>query len=76
MPLHATVLQAAPDSADVETVDAADAGSPPRPSFAETARTVLDIASHGTLATLDAESRPLGTYTSYVLDGKVSNLCA
>ena len=47
------------------------AGPPPQPSPAETARTVLDIVAHGTLATIDADGNPLGTYASYVLDGKV-----
>jgi len=55
-------------------VDAGAGGAPPRPSFAETARTVLDIVAHGTLATLDADGQPLGTYASYVLDGKVGRI--
>lgn len=63
-------LQAAPHSAEVETLH--DSG-PPRPTAAETARTVLDIVAHGTLATLDADGKPLGTYASYVLDSKASS---
>jgi hypothetical protein len=60
-------LQAAPHGADVESVHT---GDPPRPSAAETARTVLDIVAHGTLATIDDDGNPLGTYASYVLDTK------
>lgn len=63
-------LQAAPHSADVESVQT---GDPPRPSAAETARTVLDIVAHGTLATIDDDGNPLGTYASYVLDTKASS---
>ena len=63
-------LQAAPHSAEVESVQT---GDPPRPSAAETARTVLDIVAHGTLATIDDDGNPLGTYASYVLDTKASS---
>ena len=34
---------------------------------AETARTIVDIVSHGTLATLNEDGTPLGTFISYVL---------
>ena len=44
------------------------AQSPAKPSSAETARTVVDIVSHGTLCTLSDDGAPLGTYASYVLD--------
>ena len=44
------------------------AQSPAKPSSAETARTVVDIVSHGTLCTLSEDGAPLGTYASYVLD--------
>ena len=46
----------------------AAAQSPAKPSSAETARTVVDIVSHGTLCTLSEDGAPLGTYASYVLD--------
>lgn len=39
------------------------------PPIAETARTVVDISSHGTLCTLSDDGTPLGTYVTYVLDG-------
>lgn len=39
-----------------------------RPSAAETARTIVDLAAHGTLCTLSEDGIPLGTYVSYVLD--------
>lgn len=43
-------------------------GAPvPRPG--ETARTIVDLAAHGTLSTLSVDSSlPLGTYVTYVLD--------
>ncbi|KAK9835391.1 hypothetical protein WJX81_006878 [Elliptochloris bilobata] len=44
------------------------AQSQAKPSSAETARTVVDIVSHGTLSTLSEDGSPLGTYASYVLD--------
>ena len=31
---------------------------------------MLDIVAHGTLATIDDDGNPLGTYASYVLDTK------
>ena len=33
---------------------------------------MLDIVAHGTLATIDDDGNPLGTYASYVLDTKAS----
>ena len=33
------------------------------------ARTIVSLATHGTLATVGEDSVPLGTYASYVLDG-------
>lgn len=53
-------LQALPDSDFVEGIDE-DGRAPPKPSAAETARTVLDIAAHGTLATINEDGKPLGT---------------
>lgn len=53
-------LHALPDSDSVEEVDA-DGNAPAKPSAAETARTVLDIAAHGTLATINEDGKPLGT---------------
>eukprot|EP00890_Picochlorum_soloecismus_P003424 jgi/Picsp_1/4082/NSC_01592-R1_protein len=38
------------------------------PSSAETARTIVDLAAHGTLSTMTEDSLPLGTYVTYVLD--------
>lgn len=64
LPLHALA-----ESQSVETVDASG-NAPAKPTAAETARTVLDIAAHGTLATTNADGKPLGTYASYVLDGQ------
>ncbi|KAL6779628.1 GTRBP1 [Auxenochlorella protothecoides x Auxenochlorella symbiontica] len=43
--------------------------APGRPGPANTARTLVDLTSHGTLATLLPDGTPLGTATSYVLDG-------
>ena len=63
------VCHAEPGAAAVEEVSA-NGGAPQQPSSAETARTVLDIVAHGTLATIDSDGKPLGTYASYVLDGK------
>lgn len=54
----AAVAEAAPPAAQ----------SPAKPLSAETARTVVDIVSHGTLCTLSEDGAPLGTYASYVLD--------
>ena len=34
----------------------------------ENARTIVDLVTHGTLATVGEDSVPLGTYASYVLD--------
>lgn len=34
----------------------------------DTARTIVDIMSHGTLATLNEDGTPLATYSSYVLE--------
>jgi hypothetical protein len=59
LPLHALA-----ESQSVETVDASGS-APAKPSAAETARTVLDIAAHGTLATTNADGKPLGTYVLY-----------
>jgi Pyridoxamine 5'-phosphate oxidase len=39
-----------------------------RPTAAETARTIVDLAAHGTLSTIGEDGIPLGTYASYVLD--------
>eukprot|EP00803_Ostreobium_quekettii_P001692 evm.model.scf_1313.1 EVM.evm.TU.scf_1313.1 scf_1313:31847-33063(+) len=39
-----------------------------KPPIAETARTVVDITSHGTLCTLSDDGTPLGTHVTYVLD--------
>ncbi len=45
------------------------AGSSEVPVSGETARTIVDLAAHGTLSTLSADtSLPLGTYVTYVLD--------
>jgi putative heme iron utilization protein len=44
--------------------------SSPKPSSAETARTIVDLVAHGTLCTAGDEGIPLGTYVSYVLDGE------
>ena len=41
-----------------------------KPSAAETARTIVDLAAHGTLCTLSEDGIPLGTYASYVLDAE------
>lgn len=39
------------------------------PLSGETARTIVDLAAHGTLSTLSVDSSlPLGTYVTYVLD--------
>lgn len=38
------------------------------PSSAETARTIVDLAAHGTLSTMTEDGLPLGTYVTYVLD--------
>lgn len=40
----------------------------PKPSAAETARTIVDLVAHGTLCTVGDDGVPLGTYVSYVLD--------
>lgn len=40
----------------------------PKPSSAETARTIVDLVAHGTLSTSGQDGIPLGTYVSYVLD--------
>ncbi|CAL5223301.1 g5792 [Coccomyxa viridis] len=39
-----------------------------KPSSAEVARTIVDLMTHGALATAGADQVPLGTYASYVLD--------
>lgn len=38
------------------------------PAPAETARTIVDLAAHGTICTITEDGVPLGTYVSYVLD--------
>jgi len=40
----------------------------PKPTAAETARTIVDLVAHGTLCTSTEDGVPLGTYVSYVLD--------
>ena len=37
---------------------------------AEVARTIVDLMTHGTLATVGEDNIPLGTYASYVLDSQ------
>lgn len=54
-------------SAPVATNGASD---DKRPSAAETARTIVDLAAHGTLCTVSEGGIPLGTYASYVLDSE------
>ena len=39
-----------------------------RPKSAETARTIVEVVSHGTLSTVGEDGTPLGTYSSFVLD--------
>lgn len=39
-----------------------------RVSSADTARTIVDIMSHGTLASLNEDGTPLATYVSYILE--------
>ena len=39
-------------------------------SGAEVARTIVDLMTHGTLATVGDDQIPLGTYASYVLDSQ------
>ena len=48
--------------------DGATTSASPKPSPAETARTIVDLVAHGTLCTMTEEGAPLGTYASYVLD--------
>ena len=58
--------------ANVSCVTAAAVESVPTvtgPSPSETARTIVDLAAHGTLCTIHLENAlPLGTYVTYVLD--------
>lgn len=39
-----------------------------RPTAAETARTIVDLVTYGTVSTVGEDGVPLGTYVSYVLD--------
>ena len=58
-------VQAAPQRSDISTRQAAH-----KPTSAETAKTIVDIVAHGTLCTVGEDGVPLGTYTSYILDGR------
>ena len=57
----AAALTAAPSDTEPSTSKA-------EPSSAETARSILELVSHGTLSTLGEDGVPLGTYASFVLD--------
>ena len=59
------IATAAPQRSDISTRQAAH-----KPSSAETAKTIVDIVAHGTLATVGEDGVPLGTYVSYILDGR------
>ena len=63
---RAAVLTSRPDAA----AEASTSGPSGIPSSSETARSILELVSHGTLSTLGADGVPLGTYASFVLDAQ------
>ncbi|GMH35119.1 hypothetical protein BSKO_02987 [Bryopsis sp. KO-2023] len=64
--LSVTTVRATAEKAAVET----EGGESSIPAIGNTARTIVDLVSHGTLSTVSEDGSPLGTFVTYVLDRK------